>query len=684
MSRDRLRDAVRELADRLYDALRGELRDELLAELRRELKGAAPAEVPPPTGPRAPSPPAAGSLAERVLAWVTAHPRATPGAILEAIGGNRKSLHLVLASARESGALVREGTRPRVWYSTPDAPRGPEPSPKADSAMPGPKPDAFTRVVAFVRARPDGCSLSELDGLGLSRSSLFDALARAVAQGLIHRTKSGRTAAYRPAGAPQPPAVPNAPQPAKAKALAENPTATSGVLERVVAFVGARPNGCTPKDMDLGVSRTSLFNALSRAVADGLIQRTGNGRGVAYRPLGAPPPSPLPVTREARAKAPAAPTVATNDLAGAVAAYVREHPECRYADLQGATGASEGRLRAAINEARAAGTIRMAGVKIKARYFPVEAAPPQAEAPPPVVRRATVPPPAPPPPPPAPPPPSPGVVAADLAAADAVLRELDEALEDGSHDIRLGALLQAIVAEVRLLQQRVPERHALAHRLDGTIRRITAIRAERNLPFITGLKRGATADWSRLSRDARQRVARFDLDAEAVAPARKSQRPPPAPKASPKAHVVEVERLPRLAAIAEERAIVLVGGIKKNEVLEQARRHYALDLEWAAMQGANARAADAVVDRIRHGNIGAVVVLEALTGTTQVKSVVAACKEAGVPFAYGGAAGTESLRSALREIDASAARLQHFNHTCARSRGGRLEGQIREREANDR
>jgi hypothetical protein len=573
MPRDRLRDAVRELANRLYDALRAELRDELLAELRRELTtGAAPAAELPPNAPKAPCPSATESLAARVVAWVAAHPRATPAAIQEALGGNRKSLHLVLASARESGALVREGTRPRVWYSTPDA-----------------APPAAAPVAA-------------------------DA-------------------------------------------------AKTDVLTRVVAFVGARPDGCTPKDMDgLGVSRTSLFNALSRAVADGLIQRTGNGRGVAYRPLGAPPPSLPPVTREARAKAPAAPTVATNDLAGAVAAYVREHPECRYADLQGATGASEGRLRAAINEARAAGTIRMAGVKIKARYFPVEAAPPPAEAPPPVLRRATVPPPAPAPPPPAPPPPSPGVVAADLAAADAVLRELDEALEDGSHDIRLGALLQAIVAEVRLLQQRVPERHPLAHRLDGTIRRVTAIRAERNLPFITGLKRGATADWSRLSRDARQRVARFDLDAEAVAPARKSQRPPPAPKVSPKAHIVEVERLPRLAAIAEERAIVLVGGIKKNEVLEQARRHYALDLEWAAMQGANARAADAVVDRIRHGNIGAVVVLEALTGTTQVKSVVAACKEAGVPFAYGGAAGTESLRSALREIDASAARLSTRCH----------------------
>jgi hypothetical protein len=588
MSRDRLRDAVCELADRLYDALRAELCDELLAELRRELTtGAAPAAPPAPPPPKAPRPSATESLAARVVAYVAAHPRATPAAIQKALGGNRKSLHLVLASARDSGVLVREGTRPRVWYSTPAAARSAEPPAAAPVAAEAAKPD---------------------------------------------------------------------------------------VLTRLVGFVGARPDGCMPKDMDgLGISRSSLFNALSRAVADGLIERTGNGRAVAYRPLGAPAPPAANVTRETRAKDSPAPTLATNDLASAVAAYVREHPECRYSDLQGATGASEGRLRAAINEARAAGTIRMAGVKIKARYFPVEAAPPPVEAsPPPVVRRATVSPPAPAPPEaprpppaapivPAPAPPAPQVppvvAAADLTAAESILRELDEALEDGSHEIRLGALLQAIVAEVRQLQLRVPANHPVAYRLDSTIRRITAIRAERNLPFLMGLKRGATADWSRLSRDARQRVAKFDLDAEAVAPARKSQRPPPAPKASPKAQLVEVERLPRLAAIAEEKAIVLVGGIKKNEVLEQARRHYALDLEWAAMQGANARAADAVVDRIRHGNIGAVVVLEALTGTTQVKSVVAACKEAGVPFAYGGAAGTESLRSALREIDAGAARL---------------------------
>jgi hypothetical protein len=513
-----------------------------------------------------------------------------------------------------------------------------------------------------------------MDALGISRSSLYEALSRAVAQGLILRIKHGRSVAYRPVGAHHPPATRSAPQVARAKAPAASPIATTGVLERVVAFVDARPDGCTPKEMDsLGVSRTSLFNALSRAVAEGLILRTGNARSVAYRPVGVhrKPPAPPVVTREALAKAPAAPKTTTDDLAGVVAAYVREHPECRYGDLERATGASKGRLREAIYQARAARTIRLAGEKIKARYFPVEAAPPPPVAPPtPAVPRATVPPPVPTPrpaPQPAPvpqpariPPPapsSPAVAAADLGAAEAVLRELDEAIQDGSHDIRFGALLQAIVAEVRLLQQRVPPSDPIAYRLDATIRRITAIRAERNLPFITGLKRGAIADWSRLSREARQRVARFDLDAEAVAPARKSQRPPPSQRSSQKAHIVEVERLPRLAAIAEEKSIVLVGGIKKNEVLEQARRNYALDLEWAAMQGANARAADAFVDRIRHGNIGAVVVLEALTGTTQVKSVVAACKEAGVPYAYGGAAGTESLRSALRELDASAARL---------------------------
>jgi hypothetical protein len=242
-----------------------------------------------------------------------------------------------------------------------------------------------------------------------------------------------------------------------------------------------------------------------------------------------------------------------------------------------------------------------------------------------------------------------------LAKGEAILTELNNAIDAGTHDIRLGVLFQAVVAEIRQLQGQLGERSPFGFRLDSALRRITAIRGERNLPFITGLKRGATGDWERISRDARRRLAAFDADAEAVTTARPAERPSKPVASAPAATTDAIEAMTRLATLVGP--IVLVGGIKKNEVLEQVSRLYGLDVEWAPMQGANSRAADAFVDRIKHGKIGAVVVLEALTGTTQIKSVVAACKESGVPYAYGGAAGKESLRSALRALDLGAGQL---------------------------
>lgn len=54
-----------------------------------------------------------------------------------------------------------------------------------------------------------------------------------------------------------------------------------------------------------------------------------------------------------------------------VAAFVAAHPNCRYGEIRSGVTASEGRLDAALKEARARGLIRLEGIKIKSRYFPV-------------------------------------------------------------------------------------------------------------------------------------------------------------------------------------------------------------------------------------------------------------------------------------------------------------------------
>ena len=86
-------------------------------------------------------------------------------------------------------------------------------------------------------------------------------------------------------------------------------------------------------------------------------------------------------------------------------------------------------------------------------------------------------------------------------------------------------------------------------------------------------------------------------------------------------------------------------------MLDQVRHRYGLEAEWIAAQGSQSRAIDAFLERVRHGRVAAVVVLEGLFGTTHVKSVVAALKSAEIPFAYGDRAGTDSLRGAFADLE---------------------------------
>lgn len=255
----------------------------------------------------------------------------------------------------------------------------------------------------------------------------------------------------------------------------------------------------TGRDMPSGqtLSVTESAPAPSRRsitrVAHG-VERGSLGAGGA-RGRGSAPPDPAPTVIKR------APRVRSGEaLVEAVSEFVRANSECRHKQIAAAIGAGEHALHVALRAARLRGSVRLEGERIKTRYFPVAQAATVPVSPPvamnaPALRRSVWPEAAP--------------VEPDAAVKDAVeslCREVAEAIGNGSHDIRLGALFQAAVAEARLLQSNVPEGHFAARRLDSAIRRILAIRAERNLPSVVGLKRGASADWARLSREARRRV----------------------------------------------------------------------------------------------------------------------------------------------------------------------------------
>ncbi len=434
---------------------------------------------------------------------------------------------------------------------------------------------------------------------------------------------------------------PAAPSPAPASTLGTTlPKQTLG-FDRVVTFVREHP-GCAPKDLvaALGVDRNTAFAALGLACSSNLLRKEGAGRAVRYFPAGdghehAPPAESIPMPR----RGPRATTAATTYQ---LIQFVNDHPGCRYGEIAQALAASESAVRRALQLAKEQGAIRMEGTRITARYFPSAA-----------VSSAPIEPPTPEPPPPT------HAETTPLARerAQDLLDELDDALNTPMHPIRLETQLQAIVAEIRELRPAIAEDEPVASLLDRAMRRIGAVRREAELGFITGLKRDAEANWHAIARRARERLAAFDRDSEQTptrpsptkAPNGARERPP---NSRPSALGAPPEdSFTALRARTAELPLLLIGGIKKNEVLEQVRRRYGLDAEWIAAQGSQARAIDSFLERVRHGRVGAVVVLEGLFGTTNVKSVVAALKAAEIPFAYGDRAGTDSLRGAFAALD---------------------------------
>lgn len=489
-------------------------------------------------------------------------------------------------------------------------------------------------------------------------------------------------------------------------------------LERIVSYLRQNP-GTQPKELiaDLQMHRKVAFDALAEACRSGVVVKRGSGPRVRYflaeaddlvredHDDGAPD-----------GEEPFASTDAT-PLVERVIAFVREHPGCRHADLSAELGASRAVLGIALRAAKERGALRMSGEKIKARYFAIDDGSDAStstrllddEAPPPLAAEepgssavvgladtheldgaalevrarddaeavaaedhvataaesaaslADI----------APESGAPAISDDDVpqdddgepsdseiavAAADEVLEELDAALWTDMHSIRLAAELQAVVARIRELQPLVEPDERTSRRLAGAIRRVTAERANRDLPFIVGLKRDAVADWPTVARKARERVARFDRDANIGVPeARPSspvsqrRREDAGPRSAPPREASHV--FPALRAHASSNEVVFVGGIRKNELLSHIRDRYGFEPQWVAAQGANPRAVDALIERIRHGRVGAVVVLEGLFGHAQVLPLVAALKSSSIPFAYGDRAGTESLRSAFSELE---------------------------------
>ena len=246
----------------------------------------------------------------------------------------------------------------------------------------------------------------------------------------------------------------------------------------------------------------------------------------------------------------------------------------------------------------------------------------------------------------------------DVEAAKKLIAEI-EALRIGvkdQHPVRLFPLLQAIVAEVRELLDSLPEDNFLHERLQQLIPVLGALKNEGKVEeYIRGLAFGSQGDWRRLSYKNRQKVEHFDRDVAASEwrPEPRSSKPKKAvangESAPESSNGYQWPNLPYLRTL--KKPILLAGGMIIPEKIKSVHERFGINVEWHEIDHDNPRASGVLLQRIRGGKVGAIVLLEGFMKHSTFKPVVETCNNMRVPFAMGDKAGIASLQMAFAELE---------------------------------
>jgi hypothetical protein len=247
----------------------------------------------------------------------------------------------------------------------------------------------------------------------------------------------------------------------------------------------------------------------------------------------------------------------------------------------------------------------------------------------------------------------------DIEAAKKLVTEVEELRQDikQQHPTRLHPLLQAITAEIRMLLDRLPEDNYLHERLSQCIPAIGGLRVAGDVKeYIQGLAHGSQGDWTRLSFKNRRRVEAYDRD---VAKSEvRPEAPPSKPsnghgkKTEPAPPPVNEHQWPELARLRGLKSpILLAGGILIQEKLANVKERFGFDIEWHEIDHDNPRASQTLVQRIRAGKVGALILLEGVMRHSTYKPVVEACNNTRVPYAMGDKAGIASLQQAFDDLE---------------------------------
>lgn len=249
---------------------------------------------------------------------------------------------------------------------------------------------------------------------------------------------------------------------------------------------------------------------------------------------------------------------------------------------------------------------------------------------------------------------TPEPTAEDIATAKALISEIERTDYSAGHPLRMAPLMQAHAAEIRCALLRIPERHPVGWQLTQLVSRLARAKTDANIqPFIRGLSRNnRPTDWARLALESRKQVARFDVDAEtsntAPAPAKKTKK---AAKEDDRQTIFNWPSLPNLRERLTKGPLIFAGGVAVPNKLSSIQTRFGIAAEWHPIEDSSPRAVSSLVEKIRKGKVGAVVLLTGLLGHDAWRSIFEACKASGVPCAAGDKGGLGDVQMALDGLE---------------------------------
>lgn len=228
---------------------------------------------------------------------------------------------------------------------------------------------------------------------------------------------------------------------------------------------------------------------------------------------------------------------------------------------------------------------------------------------------------------------------------------------------------EEFAARARAIQQRVGADSDFEGRL---IRRLTAMVHERGVSGVYGLSLRHTGDWSSIARRAREERQRLQAVGDGSRPLGRKLL-----SADDLARLArddddddqeaqdEALDLPSLRVASERGAIVMVGGIVKNDKLERVRRRTGIEIEWVPLSPESSGGATSIARRVREHRVTGLVLLQGLMAHKDYEPLVEAARSTDVPVVYADKAGKGALVRALIDLDAMLTRSRSIESTAS-------------------